>query len=238
MRAGAKTRHRMKTAAAAHSTARQTRAKARLDGGAGQTAYTPAAAAAHRPNRTGAGAWTVMTETGADARKRAARHARAASASHGASAKAARDGSSADSGTQASPTTSRALTRGPTATLASGERIARVPNAGRTTGSVNAWATQVMASGSTTQSGSRAGARARTQPHARPENAVRPKTESTDSEKPMSAAHVGSTRTMANAAIPTPDSAWARRPATVAPRESAAITHDRTADGCSPVNTT
>ena len=54
----------------------------------------------------------------------------------------------------------------------------------------------------------------------------------------MDAAHEGVATTMVRAAAPTAETAWERRPAANAPDDATAMTHDRMAEGCRPVNAT
>ncbi len=151
--------------------------------------------------------------------------------------KAPTGGSSAQSASPASPATRAAETSGPATTFAAGDTSDAMPNTGAVIGTVAAVAVTVSATDDASQ---------RTLPavaassHASDSRAKRtsPATAATESRNPRSNALVGEDTSRAAVATASAEAPPALRPDVHAHATATDMTHARTADGCTPDNTT
>jgi hypothetical protein len=137
----------------------------------------------------------------------------------------------------ASPITSAADTAGPAIRLATGDTSESIPNVPTIRGSVLIVAASVRATGAARNRNQRGSAAAS---HASPKRAkrTRPATAATERANPKSNALVGEAANTTPAATASVDPPSARRPLNHAPEAATAITHARTAEGCTPEKTT
>ncbi len=146
-------------------------------------------------------------------------------------------GHTAEAASPASPARSTSETSGPHRMLAAGETSDSIWNVGTMIGSVATVAASVSEIGSASP---RIGRGSAGSIHAVPSRAskTRPATAATDSRKPKSNELAGDTASTTAAAIASVEPPSARRPPIHAAAAAIAITHARTADGCTPENTT
>lgn len=119
-------------------------------------------------------------------------------------------------------------------TFASGATTEKLPNAGRATGSVAAWATIVAASTSPTDEAHR-GSTVSSHSDASPAKRASPATAQAESWKPRENAHVGSNSTMPRMTVASAPRESPRRPNAFPDSADTIMNHALTAETCTPL---
>jgi len=141
------------------------------------------------------------------------------------------------SASPAIPHTRAAEINGPATTFASGDTSDSIPNVLTVSGMVAAVAVRVSATADTTLR-NRPAVAPLSQASANRVNTTSPATAATESWKPRSNAAAGEASSTPRAATHSVDPPSTRRPASDAKDAATAITHARTAEGCTPEKTT